>query len=192
MVLGEVLLKITRSKVERNQNIYKSTLFQLSLQQLPGCFNQDSQEQIARQIVICRPLVSSGSFPPVQTNKQAALGYGQVGPCGARDWIIRPHEQDRAGCLGKCCSAPWPCPAPTPHKHPFHPLVTKLVASKRSINGEESRTKGSRGTMGRRVASHESIKLRSEDTSLRVLPNTRGQKAAVLFLRVTDPKYYYY
>lgn len=80
MVLGEVLLKTTRSKVEKNHNIYKSTPFQLSSQQLPGCFNQDSQEQIARQIVICRPLVSSGSFPPVQTNKQAALGYGQVGP----------------------------------------------------------------------------------------------------------------
>lgn len=97
MVLGEALLKITRFKVERNQNIYKSTLFHLSLQQLPGCFNQDSQEQIARQIVICRPLVSSGSFPPVQTNKQAALGYGQVGPVvlgtGSLD-LMSKTEQD--------------------------------------------------------------------------------------------------
>lgn len=50
------------------------------LQWLLSCLNQASQEQIARQTVICQPLLSSDGFPPVQTDKQAAYSYGQVGP----------------------------------------------------------------------------------------------------------------
>lgn len=39
-----------------------------------------SQEQIVRQTVIWKPQLSSGGFPPVQTDNQAAFSYGQVGP----------------------------------------------------------------------------------------------------------------
>lgn len=154
MVLGEVLLKITRSIADKNQNIDQSTLFQLSLQQLPVCFNQDSQEQIARQIVICRPLVSRGSFPPVQTDQQAASGYRQVGPVvpetGSLDRMSKT-EQDAWESSAQHCG-------PAGHLRLISILFTHwshLVASKRSISGEESKTEGSRGTTGKRVASHE-------------------------------------
>jgi hypothetical protein len=118
--------------------------------------------------------VSSGSFPPVQTNKQAALGYGQVGPVAPETGsFIRAHEQDRAGGLEKICSASCPGPALTGLKHPSYLMATNLVALEGNINGEESRTKDSRETLAGRVDSHR-IQLRSECLSSRVLAQHQG------------------
>lgn len=120
----------------------------MSLQWFPGYLNQDRQEQTVRQIVICRPLVSLGSFPPVRTDKQNALGYGQVDPVALEtDWVIRAQGQDRAGAWAGSLSI-LPCPVSRPQAF-FLPLAAQLVASKGNIHGEESRTKGSKGTLGR-------------------------------------------
>ena len=79
----EGLLKIA-PKRKGTGTFIQTTPLPLSLQWLPGCLNQGRQEQTVRQIVICRLLVSSGSFPPVQREKQAALSYGQGGPMARR------------------------------------------------------------------------------------------------------------
>lgn len=88
------------SRQKGTRTFMQTTPLPLSLQWLPGCLNQGRQGQTVRQIVICRLLVNSGSFPPVQRDKQAALSYGQVGPVKRKDWLIRAPEQDRAECLG--------------------------------------------------------------------------------------------
>lgn len=77
------------------EHLYKAHV-SLGLQWLLGCLNQDSREQIARQTVVCKPLLSSVSFPPVQTDKQAAYGYGQVGSVVPDAGSLEPVRHRRA------------------------------------------------------------------------------------------------
>lgn len=93
--------------------------------------------------------MSLGSFPPVRTDEQNALGYGQVDPVALEThWVIRAQEQDRAGSLGRVAQHLALPGVPRPQAF-FLPLAAQLVASEGNIHGEESRTKGSKGTLGR-------------------------------------------
>lgn len=88
--------------------------------------------------------MSLGSFPPVQTNKQTALSYGQVGP-------VAP-EIGSSELVSKTAQDAWerllsilPCPESSDHKHSSYPLV----AQKGTSMGEESKMKERKQTLSR-------------------------------------------